>query len=293
MDLKRIVEETDTRAGCWFDNTVFALIIVSLVTFSIETVPELSPATVALLGRIELVTVLVFTIEYLLRLAVADRRRRFVFSFFGLIDLIAILPFYLSVVVDLRSVRVFRLLRLFRIMKLARYSRAVRRLHRAAVIVREELILFLGVALSLIFLSAVGIYYFENASQPDKFASVFHSLWWAIVTLTTVGYGDVYPITVGGRIFTFFVLFLGLGIVRSRPVSWRRRSRRRGRRKTRAPERPTLPLRTRLVVRDRVASLCQPARLTLPGWLPGRDPPRPVGRSGRRAGERRSRPHCP
>ena len=126
---------------------------------------------------------------------------------------LAILPFYLAVGVDLRAVRTFRLLRLIRILKLARYSAAIRRLHRAAIIVREELVLFLNVALILIFLSAVGIYYFESSSQPEQFASVFHSLWWAIVTLTTVGYGDVFPITTGGRVFTFFVLFLGLGIV--------------------------------------------------------------------------------
>ena len=118
-----------------------------------------------------------------------------------------------AVGVDLRAVRTFRLLRLIRILKLARYSAAVRRLHRTAIIVREELVLFLNVALILIFLSAVGIYYFESGSQPEHFASVFHSLWWAIVTLTTVGYGDVFPITIGGRVFTFFVLFLGLGIV--------------------------------------------------------------------------------
>ena len=93
------------------------------------------------------------------------------------------------------------------------YSTAVRRLHRAAIIAKEELVLFLCVALVLIFLSAVGIYYFENESQPEQFASVFHSLWWAVITLTTVGYGDVYPVTIGGRLFTFFVLMLGLGIV--------------------------------------------------------------------------------
>ena len=76
-----------------------------------------------------------------------------------------------------------------------------------------EFTLFLNVALILIFLSAVGIYYFEHDRQPEHFASVFHSLWWAVVTLTTVGYGDMFPITTGGRVFTFFVLFLGLGIV--------------------------------------------------------------------------------
>jgi voltage-gated potassium channel len=78
---------------------------------------------------------------------------------------------------------------------------------------REQIILFMGVTLILIYFAAVGIYYFENEAQPDHFTSVFDSLWWAIVTLTTVGYGDVYPITAGGKIFTFFILLIGLGIV--------------------------------------------------------------------------------
>ena len=87
------------------------------------------------------------------------------------------------------------------------------KLHRAFVIAREELVLFFLVTCMMLFFAAVGIYYFEHEAQPEGFESVFDSLWWAVVTLTTVGYGDVYPITLGGRIFTFFVLMIGLGIV--------------------------------------------------------------------------------
>jgi voltage-gated potassium channel len=97
--------------------------------------------------------------------------------------------------------------------KLVRYSKAVQRFHRAFLIAREELILFFCVACMLLFFSSVGIYYFENDAQPEAYSSVFQSMWWAIVTLTTVGYGDVYPITAGGRVFTFFVLMVGLGII--------------------------------------------------------------------------------
>ncbi|WP_411710902.1 potassium channel family protein [Legionella septentrionalis] len=78
---------------------------------------------------------------------------------------------------------------------------------------KEELVLFLSAALIILFLAGVGIYYFENEAQPEVFSSVFHSLWWAVATLTTVGYGDIYPVTVGGKIFTFFVLVIGLGVV--------------------------------------------------------------------------------
>lgn len=125
----------------------------------------------------------------------------------------AILPFYLGLVVDLRSLRVLRFLRLLRILKLTRYSQAWQRFHRALIISREELILFATTALILIYLAAVGIYYFEHEAQPEVFASMFDGLWWAVATLTTVGYGDSYPITAGGRFFTFVILVIGLGIV--------------------------------------------------------------------------------
>jgi voltage-gated potassium channel len=98
-------------------------------------------------------------------------------------------------------------------MKLARYSSAMNRFTRAFKIAKEEIILFSVVTLMLLYLSAVGIYYFENEAQPEAFKSIFHSLWWASSTLTTVGYGDVYPITNGGKVFTFIILMIGLGIV--------------------------------------------------------------------------------
>jgi voltage-gated potassium channel len=211
--LKRIVEQNDTRWGRVFDQSVQFLIVVSLITFSVETLPDLSQASRDFLRYAEVFTVLVFTAEYLLRLYVADRKLSFIFSFFGLVDLLAILPFYVSTGVDLRSIRAIRLFRLFRVLKVVRYSRAIRRFHRALLIAKEEIVLFALVAVLLLYLSAVGIYYFENEAQPDVFSSVFHSLWWSVCTLTTVGYGDIYPVTIGGKIFTFFVLVTGLGII--------------------------------------------------------------------------------
>jgi len=189
------------------------LIVLSLITFSIETLPNLTPVTKWWLWVLEIATVAIFTIEYMLRVAFSERKLGFVFSFFGIIDLLSILPFYISTGVDLRSIRAFRLLRLFRIFKLVRYSKAIQRFHRALMIAREELILYFIVTVMLVYMAAVGIYYCETDAQPEKFQSVFHSLWWAVATLTTVGYGDVYPITVGGKIFTFLMLLVGLGIV--------------------------------------------------------------------------------
>ncbi len=213
MNLKRVVESSDTPAGRTFDLTIQGLILLSLASFAVETLPDLPITARRALRLLEVGTVAIFTIEYLLRLLVADQKFRFIFSFYGLVDLAAIAPFYIASGIDLRSIRVLRLLRLVRTFKLFRYSRAVQRLRNAFVLVREELILFFAASLLVLYVSAVGIYYFEHTAQPEAFASVFHSLWWAVVTLTTVGYGDVSPVTTGGKIFTFFVLMIGLGVV--------------------------------------------------------------------------------
>ena len=213
MDLKRVIERTDTSAGRFFDLTIQTLIILSLIAFSIETLPNLSPTAQHLLRGFEIATVLVFSAEYLLRLLVAERKLAYVFSFYGLVDLFAILPFYVASGIDLRAIRVFRLFRLLRMFKLVRYTRALDRFRRAIVEVKEELMLYLAATAFLLFLASVGIYYCEHEAQPETFGSVFHCLWWAVATFTTVGYGDVYPVTVGGKVFTFFMLVLGLGVV--------------------------------------------------------------------------------
>lgn len=211
--IRRVVDSTDHLSGKVFTFTIQSLIIVSLVTFSIDTLPDLSLNTKIILRNIEVVTVTIFTLEYLLRVSIYERKINFIFSFYGLVDLVAILPFYIASGLDLRAVRMFRLLRLVRILKLLKYSQAINRFHRALVIVKEELILFGSASTIMLYLSAVGIYYFENSAQPEQFKSVFHSLWWAVTTLTSVGYGDMYPITTGGKLFTFFVLMIGLGII--------------------------------------------------------------------------------
>jgi len=211
--VKNIIEQNTSKSGKLFDLFIQSLIIISLFSFSYETLPNLDNLTKEILNYIEIVIVILFSVEYVLRVAVSDQKLSFILSFHGIIDLAAILPFYLATGIDLRSLRAFRLLRLFRMLKLVRYSKAIRHFQVAFKSVKEELILFFSVTLILVYLSAVGIYYFENESQPEVFASVFHSLWWAVATLTTVGYGDVYPVTVGGKLFTFFILMIGLGIV--------------------------------------------------------------------------------
>jgi len=211
--LKRIVEQTDTPAGRAFDLFIQAVILVSIVCFSIETLPGISDKTRGVLNMLELFAVGIFTAEYLLRLVVADKWWRFVFSFYGLIDLAAILPFYLTLGIDLRGVRAVRFFRLFQMFKLLRYSKAVRLYTAAFKEIREELALFLAAAAIMVFITSVGIYYCESAEQPEVFGSIFHCMWWAIVTMTTVGYGDAYPVTLAGKVFTGVVLMIGLGVV--------------------------------------------------------------------------------
>ena len=192
---------------------IAGLIFFSVISFSIETLPNLEPSTQTFFRYSEIVVVILFTIEYLYRVVVAKRRFKFVFSFYGLIDLIAILPFYLAFAVDLRSLRLIRVLRMARLLKLARYNSAIQRFGKALFLVKEELIIFTLVSLAVLYISAAGIYHFEHAAQPEVFRSIFDCLWWAVATLTTVGYGDIYPITVGGRLFTFVILMVGLGLV--------------------------------------------------------------------------------
>ena len=213
MNLRRIVQETDTPAGRAFDLIVLVLIAVSLVTFSLETLPNLPATAHTTFAYSEIVITLLFTLEYGLRIATAPKKKDYILSFYGIVDLIAILPFYVASGIDLRALRAVRMLRIFRILKLAGYSKAIADFGQAIRQAKEQFIIFGIAALIVLYCSAAGIYYFEHEAQPEQFASIFHSLWWAVATLTTVGYGDVYPITAGGKIFTFVVLMWGLGIV--------------------------------------------------------------------------------
>ncbi len=197
MTLKQLVEDADTRPGRIFDWTVLGLIVISLISFCLETLPDLSPETTFWLYVVEVVTVGLFTLEYFLRIIVASNRPRFLFSFYGLVDLVAVLPFYITVGIDLRAIRVLRLLRVFRVLKFFRYTKALDRLRRAFSVIKEELIIYLFATGLIVFVSSVGIYYCERDAQPEVFSSIFHSLWWSVVTLTTVGYGDAVPVTVG------------------------------------------------------------------------------------------------
>ncbi|MEX0719225.1 MAG: ion transporter [Balneolaceae bacterium] len=211
--IKELVESEKTKQGKFFNLFINALIFLSIISISIETLPNLNAGYKSALNLFEIFSVIIFSIEYITRISVADNKKQYIFSFYGMIDLIAIIPFYLSLGIDIRSLRIFRLLRLARILKATRYWKAIRRLKYAFISIKAELVIFIAITFGVLYIAAIGIYYFENPSQPEEFKSVFHSLWWAIATLTTVGYGDVYPITMGGRLFTFIILMIGIGLI--------------------------------------------------------------------------------
>ena len=154
--LKNIIDSQDTKSGKLFDFFIQFLIILSLISFSLDTIPDLDTQLVYFLNLFEVVSIIIFTIEYLLRIYVSDRKFSYIFSFYGFIDLIAIAPFYLSGVIDLRSLRVVRLLR---ILKLFRFNKSLTLLNKAFLIVKREMIIFSFIALLLLYISSVGIYF--------------------------------------------------------------------------------------------------------------------------------------
>ena len=202
-----------TKLGYRIEIFIQLLIVISIVNFTVQTLPDKNFIFQKYLNAIEIICVFFFSLEYLLRLIASKKPLKFIFSFFGIVDLLAILPFYLTLGADLKSLRAVRLFRLLRLLKFLRYGDTLKNLKQSFDNVKKELILFSAATLLLIYFSSVGIYFFENEAQPDAFSSVFSAMWWSVATLTTVGYGDIYPITTGGKIFSTFIVFIGLGLV--------------------------------------------------------------------------------
>lgn len=204
--------------GHYIELFLDAVIILSTIAMGVETVPDLPAWAVEALYAFEIFVIAVFTIEYVLRLLSTPHPFFYARSFFGIVDLLAIAPFYIALLatgsgIDLRAIRALRLLRLARLFKLARYTVALDRFGVAWRAVKDEVTVFGITALVVLYVCALVIFQCEHDAQPDKFRSVFDAMWWAAVTLTTVGYGDIYPITFVGRLFTVFMLFVALGII--------------------------------------------------------------------------------
>lgn len=207
-----------------FDLFIIVLIIMNVIVVIIE--PSIKDLHVQqLMKRFELVSILIFSAEYLMRIWVADfehpdkgklvARLMFIISPIALIDLAAILPFYIPflIPVDLRVLRILRVFRLFRILKINRYTDALSSLVKVIKAKGDQLISSLFVIIVLMIISSVIMFNVESVVQPDKFTDVFDAMWWAVATLTTVGYGDIYPVSVVGKIMSAFIAILGIGIV--------------------------------------------------------------------------------
>ncbi len=211
--LQAILDGEDRTFGRSVAFAIQGLILLSVFSVAIETLPDLPAGLRTYFFYEELVIVTVFATEYVLRVYAAPRRLRYIFSFYGMIDVLAIAPSVLMGGFDLRAMRAVRVLRVLSLLKMMRYVSAFNRLARSIRAVAAELAVFALMAGIILYLCATVVYLFENEAQPKAFASIPHALWWAVVTFTTVGYGDVYPITAGGRIFTGVILILALGVI--------------------------------------------------------------------------------
>ena len=196
----------ENRFAKAIDIFIYSMIFITVIDHGLQTMPSMSQYHIYLESW-EIIPVVIFSIEYLLRVYSAPNRIKFLFSFWGLVDIIALIPYYMGLPADLREIRVLRFLTLLK------YEPASKNISVAFNSIKKELIIFSILAIFILYVSAVGIYHFENPVQPDKFPDIFHSMWWAVATLTTVGYGDVFPITNGGKIFASFVVYIGLGLV--------------------------------------------------------------------------------
>ncbi len=212
-DIIAILDGTNPRVGKGIALAIHALICASAVIIALETMPDLDPGLNRALRMAEIVILVVFLAEYILRLSCSEKPLRYAFSFWGIVDFIAVVPAVVFLLPDFTTVRALRLLRILRLLKLFKANRALERIAAAINRAKAEFGIFFFIAVVALYLAAVGIYHFEHEAQPDGFSSIPESLWWAIATLTTVGYGDVYPITTGGRIFTGMVLLIGIGVV--------------------------------------------------------------------------------
>jgi voltage-gated potassium channel len=218
------VASEDDSVSRLFDVFIITLIFFNVLAVILETVESLFAKYEDVFATFEVISVMVFTVEYVLRLWVCTANKkganpltdrvRFMIKPMSLIDLMAILPFYLPVVLpmDPRFLRGLRLFRLFRLFKMGRYSESLQTLGNVLKAKKEEIVITsFVISLMLVFASST-IYYVEHDAQPEAFSSIPAAMWWGVATLTTVGYGDVYPITPAGKFLGAIIALLGIGM---------------------------------------------------------------------------------
>jgi len=210
-----IIFEADIPAGKVFDVSLLLLIILSVVAVMLESVEGIRAEAGGLLLGVEWAFTVIFTFEYIARLVCVRHPSRYALSFFGIVDFLAILPTYLSLFFAgthaLLIIRVLRLLRTFRVFKLTRFMGQATMLAVALKSSREKIIVFLGAVLSITLIMGSLMYLVEGSE--NGFSSIPQGVYWAIVTMTTVGYGDIAPQTILGQVIASFMMILGYGII--------------------------------------------------------------------------------
>jgi voltage-gated potassium channel len=213
--LNQIVFGTETQAGKRFDLILLWIILFSVVVVMLESVPTFNTNYADAFWVLEWVLTVIFTIEYVLRIWISPKPLKYIFSLWGIIDLLSILPTYLSFFLVgyhyLLVVRIFRLLRIFRILKLVRFNTEAQLLANSLKSSRYKISIFLLFVLAIVTFMGTIMYVVE--SGQEGFESIPQSIYWAIVTVTTVGYGDAVPHTVLGKIISSFAMMLGYAII--------------------------------------------------------------------------------
>ena len=210
---KKIIEVNNYSSSIWFNSIMLGFILLALVGHCLQTIPQISKEFIQGLRYLEWGCIIVFIVEYFLRYLVASNKKKYVVSFYSIVDLLAISSSLVFVDSEFASIRIIRLFILLRLFHVVAFLSAIQHFKDSLKTVRGELFLFLVFAFILLYISSAGIYFFEHSAQPEKFASIIHSFWWSVVTITTVGYGDVYPITLGGKVFSGVIILIGVTFI--------------------------------------------------------------------------------
>ncbi|WP_027878764.1 ion transporter [Mesoflavibacter zeaxanthinifaciens] len=214
--LHEIIYEADTPAGKLFDIILLLLIITSIILVMLESVEEFAAKYIDFLNAAEWVITILFTIEYIARITVVSQPKKYIFSFYGVVDLLSTIPKYLSFFIlgshSLIAFRALRLMRVFRILKLARYVGESNNLIKALRASRAKIAVFVFFVLIVCVILGAVMYIVESG-QDSGFTSIPRSVYWAIVTLTTVGYGDIAPATALGQLISSIIMIIGYGVI--------------------------------------------------------------------------------
>lgn len=213
--LFEVIFGADTKEGELFDILLLIVIVISIFIVLIESIQIISEDFRRILKIIEWVITVIFTLEYILRISIVDKPSKYIFSFYGIIDFLSFLPTYLAVFLtgaqSLIVIRALRLLRIFRVLKLTRYTSESNTIVQALIASRRKIGVFLYAVLTMVIIIGTIMYLIEGAEHG--FTSIPKSIYWAIVTLTTVGYGDIAPETFLGQTLASIVMIIGYAII--------------------------------------------------------------------------------